>query len=290
MSRPLRQFYGHDRRFVLDGLTPPAEAFRRHRARFLDALAKLSDDDWAATTRCDAWNAKEVVQHLVSADGFWALTLPGRTKAEHTTYLRGFDPTTSPDAVIASKRDQSVNEALEALVGSTKQLASAFASVGDDEWSLVSESPMGHVPVSVIAAHSLWDSWLHERDILLPLGRSVAVEDDELLTAAAFTLFLGGAQGGVLDDPDAVADGPDAPIDNGLVFDDLPGRSLHVRIDRDVIVDAANQPDGADGAATKGGSAVDFVEAVSGRAPAEPVLDRLPADLSAQLARARQVL
>lgn len=292
--RPLRQFYGHDRRFVLDGLAPAAEPFRRHRTRFIEALESLSDSEWAATTRCDAWNAGEVVQHLVSADGFWVLTLAGRRQAEPTTYLRGFDPTTSPDAVIAPKRDASRDEALAAFGESTDQLAAALDDIGDDEWSLQSESPFGHVPLRVIAAHALWDSWLHERDVLVPLGRAAPVEDEELLAATTFTLFYGGAQGGVLDDPDAVGDGPDAPIEVTVAFDDLPGRPLRIRIDRDVVVEPADGDGdgGGDGGgdAVLGGGAVEFVEAVSGRAPAESVLARLPADLAAQLARARQIL
>ncbi|MDQ1373471.1 MAG: hypothetical protein QOJ09_809, partial [Actinomycetota bacterium] len=43
-------------------------------------------------------------------------------------------------------------------------------------------------------------------------------------------------------------------------------------------------------AVVNAGSAVELVEAVSGRGSAESVLDRLPADLAAQLARARQIL
>ncbi|MDQ1375372.1 MAG: hypothetical protein QOJ09_2710, partial [Actinomycetota bacterium] len=238
--RPLRQFYDHDRRFVLEGLAPAAETFRRHRARFLDALTALTDVEWAATTRCDEWSTKDVVQHLVTADEFWALTLGGRNQAELTTYLRGFDPTTSPDAFIAPKRNQAAGEALEAFTKSTEQLATALAGVGDDEWSLPSESPFGHVPVRVIATHALWDSWLHERDVVLPLGHTPPVEDDELLTAAAFTLFLGGAQGGVLDDAEPVGDGPDAAIDVTVAFDDLPGRAMRARVDRDVMVSVAS--------------------------------------------------
>lgn len=226
------------------------------------------------------------MNHLVSADGFWVFTLQSRGQAEPTTLLRGFDPTTSPDTVIAPKRDQPAGQALAALAESSEQLTLAFAAIGDDEWGLVSESPLGHVPLRAIAAHSLWDSWLHERDVLLPLGHASAIERDELTAAAAFTLFLGGAQGGLLDDADAVADGPTAPIEATVAFDDLPDRPLHVRIDRDVVVGPATP----DADAVAGGSAVDFVEAVSGRRPAEGVLDRLPDDLAAQLARARQIL
>ena len=285
-GRPLRQFYGDDRTFTLDGLPSATAPFRRHRERFLDALGKLSDDEWSATTRCDAWTAKDVANHLVTADGFFSLTVQGRNATEPTTILRGFDPTSSPDRVIASMRAASPAEVLDALAASTANLLAALSAVGEDEWTLRSESPLGHVPVRAIAAHSLWDSWLHERDILMPLGHTPPVEEDELVTATAFTFFIGGTQGGVLDDPAPVGDGPDAAVDVAVAFDDLPDRALRLSVNRDVRVAVESSTDDA----TAGGSAVSFVEAITGRTDAQPTLDRLPDELAAQLERARHIL
>ena len=154
-GRPLRQFYGEDRLLELEGLPSPVAPFRRHRERFLEALGALTNDEWAATTRCDAWTAKDVCNHLVTADGFWSLTLQGRHAAEPTTFLRGFDPTTSPDAVIAPMRDAPPAAVLESLAKSTQELDAVLSAIGDDEWEIRSESPMGHVPVRVIASHSI---------------------------------------------------------------------------------------------------------------------------------------
>ncbi len=284
--RPLRQFYADERTFALDGLPPADEPFRRHRQRFLESLGSLSEDEWAKTTRCDAWSTKDVCNHLVTADGFFTLTLQNRAAPEPTTFLRGFDPTTNPEAVIAPLRDQAPAAVLDALTASTAQLLETLSGIADDEWSLRSESPFGHVPVRVIAAHSLWDSWLHERDVLVPLGSLPTVDDEELVTAAAFTLFFGGAQGGVLDDPSPVGDGPPGPVDGALSFDDLPGRTLRLCVDRDVRVVV----EGTDATAPAVGSAVTFVEAITGRVPAGPTIEALPVELAAQLDRARQIL
>jgi uncharacterized protein (TIGR03083 family) len=288
-SRPLRQFYGDDRTLVLDGLPGAVEPFRRHRQRFLESLRSLTDDEWAATTRCDAWSATDICHHLVTADGFWSLTLAGRGNAEPTTFLRGFDPTTSPGAIIAPLREQPAAAALEGLAASTDQLLDTLSAIGDDEWTARSESPFGHVSLPAIAAHALWDSWLHERDVMVPLGRPPAVEDDELVIAAAFTLFVGATQGGVLDDASAVGDGPAAPIDGSVTFDDLPGRAFCLVVDRDVRVSVESETFRAV-APTAVGSAVTFVEAVTGRAPLGPTLARFPVDVAAQLQRARQIL
>jgi uncharacterized protein (TIGR03083 family) len=288
--RPLRQFYDHDRTLAIEGLGSPVTAFRRHRARFLEQLATLTEDEWSRTTRCDAWDGRDVVNHLVSADGFWALTIGGRNRdGGATRFLQGFDPTSTPGAIVADQHTRPTAEVLAAFQASTEQLAAALDAVeAAGEWSAVSESPFGHVDVGVIAAHGLWDSWLHERDVLLPLGRSVAVEEDELLNAAAFTLFVGGAQGGVLDDDAPVGDGPNEPVHATLTFDEIADRTVQLTVDRDVHVlvrPAAESP-----AAVDAGRAVDLVEAVTGRAPVEPVLARLPDDLAAQLDRARGIL
>ena len=61
---------------------------------------------------------------------------------------------------------------------------------------------------------------------------------------------------------------------------------LQERVDTAIEVSRA-EPD-TDG--TSAGSAAEFVDACAGRAPLQPVLDRLPEDLAAQVARAAEVL
>jgi hypothetical protein len=40
--------------------------------------------------------------------------------------------------------------------------------------------------------HILFDSWLHERDVFLPLGTQPPLEDDELLTVLTYALLMVG--------------------------------------------------------------------------------------------------
>ena len=42
-----------------------------------------------------------------------------------------------------------------------------------------------------MADHALWDSWVHERDILLPLGREAVVEPDEVVHCLRYAAGLG---------------------------------------------------------------------------------------------------
>ena len=56
--------------------------------------------------------------------------------------------------------------------------------------SVPAEAPPGHLSVSVVAHHALWDSWVHERDILVPLGVVPAVEADEVAACLRYAAAL----------------------------------------------------------------------------------------------------
>jgi hypothetical protein len=61
---------------------------------------------------------------------------------------------------------------------------------GPERWGLPSLSPAGAVPWWLSLLHGLYDSWVHERDVLLPLGREPAVEGDEVEAVLSYTLVL----------------------------------------------------------------------------------------------------
>ena len=122
-------------------------------------------------------------------------------------------------------------------------------------WSAPAESPAGHVPIRLLAHHALWDCWVHERDIVLPLGLRTAIEPDEVRSclryaaalSPAFAISSGRALAGVF-----AVDASDPDVQFTLEL----GESVSVR----------------DGAARSAapilrGCAVDLVEALSIRAP-----------------------
>jgi hypothetical protein len=44
-----------------------------------------------------------------------------------------------------------------------------------------------------VALHALWDAWIHERDITLPLGLPPVVEDDEVTACLYYCSAIGPA-------------------------------------------------------------------------------------------------
>jgi uncharacterized protein (TIGR03083 family) len=285
-ARVLRQHYDGVETRVDPALTAIGEPWLRHRDRFVSSVRELTPAQWAAPTRCTEWDAKDVVAHLITADQFWVLTLGGaRTGTDPTKHLVGFDPSTSVGPIIEPLRAMSTAEIADRFVATTDALAAEVETFGDDDWGGICESPFGHIEARFVLGHAFWDSWLHERDVFVPLGVEPPVEHDELLAATWFTFFVAGVQGGLLDDPEPVGAGLDTAVDVTVTFDDLPDTALRVRYDQGVHLELTDAGDDA----LPVGAALDLVERFAGRRP--PAFDAIAdAGLAAQLERASQIL
>ena len=128
-------------------------------------------------------------------------------------------------------------ELLEQFTTGTDAFANLVASFAPTDWDTTGESPLGHLPARVLFGHAFWDSWLHERDIFVPLGRAPRAEPDELLTVTAFCLLFAGLQGGLIDDAGTTGAALSEPVEVRLRFDELPETALRIVYDTGVRVE-----------------------------------------------------
>ena len=77
--------------------------------------------------------------------------------------------------------------------------------------------PYGPVDWTVLALHGFWESWLHERDVLLASGTEHPASDDATGYAAAYGLFISAAVASLFGDP--VHDTLTLGGDGGGIFD-----------------------------------------------------------------------
>jgi uncharacterized protein (TIGR03083 family) len=240
----------------LDG---PADAVRtplaRQRRRLATLLDGLDDDAWGAPTRCDEWRVRDVVSHLADADGFWALSLQQGAAGTPTRMLDGFDPKATPAALVAAAGDASRAEVAERFHAASDGLVAAFDALDEAGWAALVEAPPGYVSASAMAHHALWDGWVHERDILLPLGETPVEEDDEVLAGLRYAAALG----------PAFALAADPGRRGALAIDASdPADAFVVEVDGVARVRSGPAPAGAPVLA---GPAVTLVEALSIRVP-----------------------
>jgi uncharacterized protein (TIGR03083 family) len=286
MPRPLRQYYSDEpARIVVDpDLGSVVAPWVRHRQRLVDGIGSLTADQWRAQSRCEGWTVRDVMCHLLDVDPFWVLSLTSGQAGSPTTFLKGFDPKAMPAELVDAKAELTTTDVARRFEENTSTFVDAVTSIDGDDWSATAESPLGHVPAWLMLAHAMWDSWLHEYDVFEPLDLAAPVDLDELAVVTWYTLVFGATQGGLLQDDRPVGTGATEPIESPVRFDELPA-TMRVRIDTGVQIGVTSP------AAASVGSAVAFVEHVTGRRD-WPAGDHvtLPDDLDEHLRRAREVL
>ena len=257
----------------LDG---PVDAVRtplvRQRRRLAALLDGLDDAGWASPTRCADWDVRDVVSHLADTDGYWALSLQEGLAGRPTRMLDGFDPASTPAALVGATAGASPAEVAERSRASTAALLDALDALdaggpggsGGAGWETVVEAPPGHVTAAAMVHHALWDGWVHERDIALPLGLTPAEEDDEVLACLRYAAALGPAF--------ALQTSPDRRGALALAVTD-PDATVVVEVDGAARVHL-----------TLAGPAVPLLEALSVRVPLPGPVDERHAWLVSHLA------
>jgi len=240
----------------------------RQKLRFAAMLAGLDADDWRAPSRCEHWTVQDVVTHLVGVNAYWQLSIEAGLAGNPTRMLDGFDPAATPELLIAGQRSLSPAEVLDQLVASHDGLLGVIGALDDAGWSTVAETPAGHVPIRLLVQHSLWDNWIHERDVALPLGLTPPIEADEVASSMRYAAAV--SPGFLLS--------AGSRIDGRFAVDATePDTSFWLEID-----DVVHVHDGAPPAGTPClcGDAVALTDALSIRAP---LPDTAPAEWRALL-------
>lgn len=240
------------------------KVFGEQRQRFAAVLRSFGPSDWAAPTRCAAWSAHDVVRHLY--DGTMKLAAAGPD--DRTLDLAaGFDPRITPRGWPAVSAVESPGATFSRFMETTDGL---LAVVGDrlargHRFDVC--LPYGPVDWTVLMLHGFWDSWIHERDVLLARGREHPTDDDATVYATAYGLFIAAA----------VASMSGRPVQEKLT---LSGDGGVFELDSCGAVTLT-----VTRVTTAGPPAAEAADALAGRAPVAAVLGDLPASSRAALAR-----
>jgi uncharacterized protein (TIGR03083 family) len=165
----------------------------RQRRRLEAMIRDLSASDWTSASRCDDWTVQDVVAHLVGVNAFWCASVLAGLAGQPTTVLAAFDPKKTPALMVAQMREMTSDEVLEQFASSNEAFLDVLGQLDDDGWATLAEAPPGHLPIRLVAHHALWDSWIHERDIALPLGMSPPTEPDEVCSCLRYVCALSSA-------------------------------------------------------------------------------------------------
>ena len=190
----LTPHYGSDPLLVLDGEPSAiAEPTIRQRRRLLDRVRTFETEKWEHPSRCEGWTNRDVIAHLDITNDFWTMAIEAGRRGTPTRILTAFDPVITPAQMVLDTRGTGPDKVLDRFEVSTNALLELLASLRDREWSALAEAPPGHLTISAVVHHALWDAWVHERDILLPLEIVPTIEADEITASLRYVAALGPA-------------------------------------------------------------------------------------------------
>lgn len=241
------------------------EVFGRQRQRFTAILSGFAPGDWPAPTRCADWSAHDVVRHL--CDGTMKLAAAGPD--DRTLDLSsGFDPRITPRGWPAVSATESPAATLARLLAATDDMLAVAHDRLARGQSFDVRLPYGTMDWTVLVLHAFWDSWLHERDVLLARGLDHPTDGDATGYATAYGLFIAGAVASM--SGWQVQETLTLSGDGGGIFDLASTGAVTLTVSR---------------AAATGPAAAHVADALAGRSPVATVLGDLPASSLAALSR-----
>ena len=229
----------------------PSIPMLRQRRRLAALLATLDEGQWAAPSRCEGWACRDVVSHLTTVSSFWAVSITAGRSGEPTRYLAGFDPVATPAQMVEAAPAATASEQLDAFTASNESLATALGGIDARGRAQPAEAPPGHLSIDAVVLHALWDGWIHERDIALPLGLAPDEEPDEIAAGLRYAVGLG---------PALLAANGSTRTGRFAVRAENPGVDLVVEVRPEVVVRDAI---GASSLPTIVGGAVELLESFS---------------------------
>ncbi len=241
------------------------EVWARQRQRFVAVLRGFGPGDWAAPTRCADWSAHDVVRHLCDGNLKLSAARPGDRTLDLTA---GFDPRITPRAWPAITADESPGATFSRFLVTTNNLLVAARDRLARGHRFDVHLPYGPVDWTVLMLHAFWDSWLHERDVLLARGRDHPTDGDATLYATAYGLFIATAVASKFGDQ--MQEKLTLGSDGGGVFNLDSRGAVTLTVTR---------------ITTAGPTAAEVTDALAGRAPIPAVLGDLPASTRAALSR-----
>lgn len=166
------------------------DVFGEQRQRFIAVLRGFGPGDWAAATRCAGWSAHEVVRHLCDTNLIGIATHPDDSSLD---VYEGFDPRTTPQEWLTASAAEPPEVTLSRFAATTSELLAAARGRLADGRRFDVRMPYGPMDWTARLLHGFWDSWIHERDVLLARGAEHPTDGDATAYATAYGVFIAAA-------------------------------------------------------------------------------------------------
>ena len=159
--------------------------------RLIQQLRKLSEDDWAAQSRCDDWTVKDVIAHLSPVLANFLIFITSAKKEENILddpNLAFSEPGVFDGKSLAGRFSKMAKESSESFDSSEQlinefelrfeMLLDGFNSCKDNEWDLKAFHPVNWVSVYGILLWTMFESAIHAWDALNAVDEKYLVDEN----------------------------------------------------------------------------------------------------------------
>ena len=159
--------------------------------RLIQQLRKLSEDDWAAQSRCDDWTVKDVIAHLSPVLANFLIFITSAKKEENILddpNLAFSEPGVFDGKSLAGRFSKMAKESSESFDSSEQlinefelrfeMLLDGFNSCKDNEWDLKAFHPVNWVSVYGILLWTMFESTIHAWDALNAVDEKYLVDEN----------------------------------------------------------------------------------------------------------------
>lgn len=164
-------------------------AFRAHRNRLITELSELTEKEWNGPSRCHLWSVADVVSHLTDGNRWILASSQAVLSGTDFSLMSRFDNRLTPHEYVKAGRGRPREDILDDLATGTESVLITMQRVRELGHASM-RMPIGHVSLTLAVLHALWDSWLHERDVLEPLNESPAYPTHEVRLVASYAFLL----------------------------------------------------------------------------------------------------
>jgi len=226
-----------------------------------EVTSDLSEAQWATITDCPGWDVKDQLSHLIGIE----LSLEGEAPPE--VELPQLAHVKNPigemnERWVQARRPRTGEGVRQEFKEVTDRRLAELRAAPEERFDEIGWSPVGQVPYRVFMAVRVLDSWLHEQDARLALGRPGGLGGrGEAISIARADLALGFA----------VGKGAGAPDGSSVAFEIVGPLGGRRRIE--VVGGRATRLDGDDATATITMSQQTYMRRFGGRISALDALD-----------------
>ena len=138
-----------------------------HHARLIRGWSEFTADQWACASRNERWSVHQTVRHVADVIERGATAADGDNDVEP---LDQFDPLATPGVWLEGSSGESPGATIERFDVEARRFRDAVRTRLASEDDALATTVYGDAHWTMNVAHLLWDSWIHERDVLIPFG------------------------------------------------------------------------------------------------------------------------